>query len=235
MKSMKIKNLVNPIKVLASALLALSSASLHAETVRVDFSGNFFLSSDSTGLFSRAGVTNGDAFTGSFTYDTASLAYITSSYSTGTNALYTPISESWQIGGNKLTASLANSGQLLIESTVTGPWYWTIYDHSAMTVVNPLTLETANITDYGWLSDRNASQASSLGVNLPDSSTLSTLVNPSSNLGYEIFFRDNSNGRDWGVQNYTWSVQTVPEPSTYALFCLGALVLVIAARRRRTA
>jgi len=48
-----------------------------------------------------------------------------------------------------------------------------------------------------------------------------------------LFMNNNDNGHRWAVDNFVISVADVPEPTTYALFALGALACGHAARRRK--
>lgn len=131
--------------------------------------------------------------------------------------------------------------QITVERNVTGPFYWFMSIATTGKMINPKTNEFfAGQTNWGWITDRNATQASLFGVGLPDSNTLRNLADPTFNQGYESFFRVNNTtdlyatqGLDFGLQNYTWAVAApVPEADTYAMLALGMGLVGWIGRRR---
>lgn len=235
---------------LSLSALCSSIKSVKAELVTVNFSGNlqYNYSSDHTGFMAAAGVNSGDLVTGSFTYDPTTPAL--NSYLGADNineftyANYNLKSYSWNID-NKVAFTSLNGTVEVMNSTAQQAypgWYFHTGYTGDMTDIqngNSIYIDGINYTHISHIPDIDNI---GLSTNLPTQSQLSqgvAIAQDGQGHGYD-FFRvqggDITNGQyamDWSLSNQQWSVQSVPEPSTYALFGLGALVLVIGARKTK--
>ena len=175
--------------------------------IEVTFMGSISIYEDDGFLF-RAGVVNGDLVLGTFTYYTAETPWSSSIDS----AQYWPIQYYYTIGGNKVHFKFSSGGNGLVLRNNWGPDGEDSFTAGGLygTFTNLTTNETHGGSAYGWIYDNTGTVLTSTA--LPDIDTLTTLINPTTNPGYESFFRNNSGGIDFTLSNYTWAARIAPIP-----------------------
>jgi len=244
---MKTKNLLIASMSFFMTLLSLYHAK--ADQVTVDFHGTFGFY-DETGFMAGAGVNNGDPLSGSFTYETTASANASHLGAENKNdytwADYNPISFNFNIN-NKVSFTTLNATVEMMNSSASqaySGWYFNT-DFSGnlinLTTGAPLYIWGVNFTEITNLSDV---VTLGLSTNLPSATLLTqAIADAEAGNGY-YFFRISSGTSSNNPTQYAfdgldsnshWTVQAVPEPSTYALLGIGSVVMLILLRKKRSA